>query len=205
MMDLESEVMIPIGDVCQIQYGAEKMFSTFRGYRKPDYALIDMPIAGGKPVYIHFNSNFMIRFLAGGSVYGFETRITKTHTKPFIICVIGYPTEIKAVNLRKSKRITTHLPATLETDQGSFQGAIINLSEGGGLFSTLPSEGVAIPKGEECLLSTTLPSGEKVDKLRSKLCSVNEREGKTMIGLRFDRNGNGAYSILKSYYDICSF
>jgi c-di-GMP-binding flagellar brake protein YcgR len=205
IMEQNSEVMIPIGDVCQVQYGDEKMFSTFRGCRKPDYALIDMPTAGGKPVYIHFNSNFMIRFLASGSVYGFETRIVNTHTKPITICVIEYPTEIKAVNLRKSKRITTHLPATIETKQGLLKGAIIDLSEGGGLFSTLPSESVVIPKGEECLLSATLPSGEKVDKLRTQLCSVKEREGKTMIGLRFDRNGNGAYSILKSYYDICSF
>lgn len=204
MTKQDNDVEIPIGDVCQIQLHGEKMFSTFRGSKEAEYVLIDIPTAGGKPAYVSFNDIFMIRFLAGGAVYGFETKILKTYTKPFTICVIRYPKTIKAVNLRKSKRIITHLPATIETENGSFKGAIIDLSEGGGLFSTFAMENGAVPKGGECLLSANLPSGEKVDKLRSQLCSVKERAGKTMVGLRFTRIGDSSYSTLKSYYDICS-
>lgn len=204
MTEQDSGVEIPIGDVCQIQLDDEKMFSTFRGSKEPDYALIDVPTVGGKPAYISFNDVFMIRFLAGGAVYGFETKIVKTYTKPFIVCVIRYPETIKTVILRKSKRIIIHLPATIETEKGSFVGAIIDLSAGGGLFSTFAMENRTVKKGGECFLSATLPSGAKVDKLRSQLCSVKERGGKTIIGLRFEPNGDSSYSSLKSYYDICS-
>ncbi|VAX24399.1 hypothetical protein MNBD_NITROSPINAE03-1030 [hydrothermal vent metagenome] len=204
MTQQDSGVEIPVGDVCQIQLYDEKMFSTFRGSKKPDYALIDVPTAGGKPAYISPNAVFLIRFLEKGSVYGFKTSVIKTYSKPSSVCVIEYPASIKTVNLRKSRRITTLLPATIETENGSFAGAFIDLSEGGGLFSTLAMEHEAIKTGAECFVSVTLPSGEKVEKLRSHLCSVKKREGKTLVGLCFDHNGESPSLTLQSYYDTCS-
>jgi len=204
MTQQDGAVDIPVGDVCQIQLYDEKMFSTFRGSKKPDYAIIDIPTAGGKPVYISPNAILLVRFLAKGSVYGFKTGLIKTYSKPSPVCAIEYPASIKTVNLRKSRRITTLLPATIETENGSFAGAFIDLSEGGGLFSTLGMENKTIKAGSECIVSVTLPSGEKVEKLQSHLCSIKKREGKTLVGLCFDHNGESHSLTLQSYYDTCS-
>jgi len=204
MADKDSGVNIRVGEHCQIRTHEQKMSSTFRGVKSPDYAVIDMPTIKGKYAYIPLNAIFLIRFLAEGAVYGFETSVIKTYSKPFPACIIEYPSSIKTVNLRKSRRITTLLPATIETKDGSFDGAIIDLSEGGGLFSALAMANGAAKAGGECLLSATLPSGEKVEKLSCHLCSIKNLEGKTLVGLRFEHNGDGSDSILKSYYDACS-
>ncbi len=204
MTEQEQETQIPVGELCLVQIDEIKCFSAFRGFYLPDYILIDVPTLNGKPVFLPRNSIFQVRFSKEGMVYGFDTSTIRTYSKPFPICVIEYPNKIKNVNLRKSRRITTLLPAKLETQNGTFSGAIVDLSVGGGLFSTFSEQNGAIRKETRAFLHTALPSGEKVEKLPSRVCSVQKKGNKTLVGLCFEDSGAEPYAVIRSFYDTCA-
>jgi len=166
--------------------------------------LLDIPVAKGKQEVVPAGSIFIIRFLDEGKVHGFETTLLKAYTKPFNLWVADYPYKFKTINMRQSRRISTFLPTRLETGENNhFDGAIIDISERGGLFSMIDADESNFSKGAICHVSASLPSSGEVENIKCKICSVQTVQNHVQVGLLFLEDQGRPYLHFKSFYDSC--
>ncbi len=204
MSDNRNDIVIPVGELCQVQIGVIKYRSVFRGVCAPKYVLLDIPIVKGKYEVIPAGSIFIVRFLDEGMVHGFETTLVKSYTKPFNLWVADYPYKFKTINMRQSRRISTLLPTRLETKASTFfDGAIIDISEKGGLFSTIDADESNFSKGATCHVSVSFPSSGEVENIKCKVCSVQTIQNHVQVGLCFLEDKGKPYLRFKSFYDSC--
>lgn len=198
MATIRREVGIPVGEPCQIQTDQGKFPSFFRGYSYPKYILLDGPMSRGTPVVSVSGAPYVVRFIHEGMVYGYDSMLMKQYTTPVNLWVMRYPDEIQTVNLRKSLRVNTFIPATFASGEGEITGAFVDISEGGGLFSA-PGEAVIQP-GQMAQMDMTLPNGDKVVGLECKICSVKPNDGKVLLGIHFNQQDTENIQKIKSFY-----
>lgn len=192
---------IPPGARSQIQISGTRYNSILRGEKFPRYALLDIPLDKGRPLVVSHHADVIVRFEYSGVIYGFESQVIKQYTSPYALWVIQYPEEIQSVNLRRSHRITTLLLGKLVLNGRKSEGAIVDLSEGGGMFITF-DEG--LKEGQRALLELTLPSGEILEGLSCLVKSVKRKGDKTLVGLLFHTQQEDKYPTLLSYYLSCA-
>jgi c-di-GMP-binding flagellar brake protein YcgR len=185
----------------QIQLGMQKFIAVFRGGTKK-HIIIDAPIIEGKPVIVGRGMACFVRFAHAGMAYGFDTDVFRQYTTPIYIWAINHPGSVRGLSLRKKSRITTFLPAVMETGGASKQvGVIVDLSETGGLFaspsSNVQTEGL-------CSISFTLPTGQKIQSISCELKNARKAGNKIMIGLLFCDVDNDKLKTIKAYYDTCT-
>lgn len=195
---IKQEVGIPVGEPCQIQLDHGKHPSFFRGYSYPKYILLDGPTSHGSPVVAVSGAPYVVRFVSGGMVYGYDSMLMKQYTTPVNLWVMRYPDEIQTVNLRKSQRVSTFIPSTLTSAQGDVTGALIDISEGGGLFSS-PNR-VEAQSGQSAHMDMALPGGERVEGLECKICSIKSVNGKVLLGINFNPRDTANIQKIKSFY-----
>ena len=192
----DTAIKIPIGERCQVQIDQSKFSSVLRGYHFPKFVLMETPTAKGKIAVAPTGFYYIVRFIHEGHVCGFESQLLKQYGTPISLWVMKYPEDMQIVNLRKSKRISTFLPANLVLNGEAIPGAVIDISEGGGLFTT------DIEKLEQNVtfgISFTLPTGEKVEQLPCVSRAIFKKDNRTMVGLSFDTEDERANPV-KSFY-----
>lgn len=198
METIKHEVAIPVGEPCQIQLDQGKHPSFFRGYSYPKYILLDGPLSHGSPVVSVSGASYVVRFIHNGMVYGYDSMLMKQYTTPVNLWVMRYPDEIQTVNLRRSLRVNTFIPATFAGGEGDIAGAFVDISEGGGLFS---APGNAAPQpGHTAQMDMTLPNGDKIVGLECKICSVKPIGGKVLLGINFNQQDTANIQKIKSFY-----
>lgn len=195
---IKHEVSIPVGELCQIQLDQGKHSSFFRGYSYPKYILIDGPVARGAPVVAFSGTAYVVRFIHEGLVYGYESMLMKQYTSPISLWVMRYPDEIQVVNLRKSQRVSTFIPASFTNGERPITGAIIDISEGGGFF-VAPGKAMIQP-GQTAQMDMTLPNGEKITGFECKICSVKPNGSKVSFGINFNQLDTVNSQKIKSFY-----
>jgi c-di-GMP-binding flagellar brake protein YcgR len=198
MVTIKSEVSIPVGEPCQIQMEHGKHPSFFRGYSYPKYILLDGPVSRGVPVVAFSGTLYVVRFINEGLVYGYESMLMKQYTSPVNLWVMRYPDEIQAVNLRKSQRMSTFIPASFASGEGAITGAIVDISEGGGFF-VAPGH-AAIQPGQMARMDMTLPNGEKIIGFECKICSVKPNGSKVSFGINFNQLDTVNSQKIKAFY-----
>lgn len=198
MVTIKSEVSIPVGEPCQIQLHQGKLSSFFRGYSYPKYILIDGPVARGAPVVAVSGTLYVVRFIHMGLVYGYESMLMKQYTAPINIWAMRYPDEIQTVNLRKSQRVSTFIPATFKSGEEVITGAIVDISEGGGFF-VAPGRAVIQP-GQTAQMDMTLPNGEDITDFECKICSVKPNGTKVSFGINFNQLDTANSQKIRAFY-----
>lgn len=192
---------IEVGARCQAQISRVRYNSILRGSHFPRFALMDIPSERGKPVVVHHHAEAVIRFESKGTIYGFESQVIKQYTHPFPLWVIQYPEEIQTLNLRKSRRVTTFLRGRLVSPRGAGEGAVVDLSEGGGLFA---SDWGGFQEGERLAMELFLPSGEKAGPIPCVARSIKPKGRKTLVGLSFTGGEDEQSGKLRAYYLSCA-
>lgn len=195
---IKSEVTIPVGEPCQIQLDQGKLPSFFRGYSYPKYILIDGPVTRSGPVVAVSGTFYVVRFIHMGLVYGYESMLMKQYSTPVSIWVMRYPDEIQTVNLRKSERMSTFIPASFDSGEGVITGAIVDISEGGGFF-VAPSH-AAIQPGQTAQMDMTLPNGEKITDYECKICTVKPNGAKVSFGINFNQLDTVNSQKIRAFY-----
>jgi len=185
----------------QIQVGMLKLNTVFRGASKK-HIFIDTPLMDGKPAIVGRGMAGFVRFANAGKAYGFETDIFRQYTNPAYIWAINNPGSVRGLDLRKSARLTTFIPAVIEAPGAGKQvGVIMDLSESGGLFASpsgnMQTDGV-------CSISFTLPTGHKVESINCELKNARKTGNKIMVGLLFSEMDMDKLKVIKAYYDACS-
>lgn len=196
-----NQLPVSVEGSLQMQVGMLKLNTVFRGASKK-HIFIDAPMMDGKPVIVGRGMPSFVRFANAGMAYGFDTEIFRQYTNPAYIWAINHPGIVRGLNLRKSLRLTTFIPAVMEVEGSKKHvGVIMDLSERGGLFASpswnMQTEG-------ECLMSFTLPTGQKIESINCELKNARKTGSKIMVGLLFSDMDMNKLKIIKTYYDTCS-
>jgi len=192
---------IEVGAKAIVQIGAQKLSTVFRGMTSK-HTLIDAPIVGGRPLLLTRGDIITVRYASGGKIYTFESEIIRQYTSPSCFWAVNSPGPLRGVSLRKSPRVTVFIPGNIEDTLTGIEGALVNLSEGGGLFSAKTCSGII--QGLSYSLNLELPDGSRVTGLKCVVRSQRKLDEKSLIGFSFDEDGEPeALLNLRSYYNDC--
>ena len=190
----------PVNGQLSIQVGIMTTSSTFRGISKT-HILIDAPQEKGNTLMVNRIVPATVKFVDSGKACKLQCMVFKQYTNPARIWALSRPAEMQSVSMRKSPRAPVFIPAFINTNGARVEGALINLSDGGGLFATNSPEydDLHITR-----LTIVLPSGELVDGALCQSKSVQRVDGRMLIGLAFEDEDRKKRLAINSYYESCA-
>lgn len=189
----------PVNGQMSIQVGIMTTSSTFRGISKT-HILIDAPQDKGNTLMVNRIVPATVKFVDSGKACKLQCMVFKQYTNPARIWALSRPAEMQSVTMRKSPRAPVFIPAFLNAQGARIEGALINLSDGGGLFATSSPEYDDV---ELSRLTITLPSGVCVDGALCQSKNVQRIGGRILIGLAFENDDRGKRLAIRSYYESC--
>ena len=192
----------PIGEPIQLEFREKKFNSVFRGLKVSKYILADIPLVGGKHIFVDYNTVFTFRFFSSGSVYGFTSYLTRIHSKQGLL-VLEFPESIKKYNMRTSSRVNLIVPVKVIVKdlQGIREGAILDLSSHGALLALNAPEN--IESGRRLKISLVLPDGKEVKSILAITCNAKASGNKTLLGIGFDDKDQASIDTIRSFYNDC--
>lgn len=190
----------PVNGQMSIQVGIVSASSTFRGISRT-HILIDAPQEKGNTMMVNRIVPATVKFMDSGRACKLQCMVFKQYTNPARIWALSRPPEMQSVSMRKSHRMPVFIQAVLNAGGARIEGALMNLSAGGGLFASNSPEN---DYSGLCRLTITLPTGIRVD---GALCQPKniQRVGEViLIGLAFDDEDRNKMLAIKSYYEACA-
>lgn len=150
-----------------------------------------------------------LRFLAGGTVFGFRSEILNHVVKPGLLLFLEYPEITEQVDLRRHRRVNCLLPASLHSRHGTHKCILRDLSEGGckvsldvgreDPFRETTTEEMLVLQcalfGADGQTQTTLPCIAK---------SICADSGRMQLGLKFDNLPSETQMELAAYLESVS-
>jgi hypothetical protein len=191
---------IPVGGQLNIQVGIISASSTFRGVSRT-HILIDAPQEKGNTLMVNRIVPATVKFVDGGRAFKLQCMVFKQYTNPARIWALNRPPEMQSVSMRKSSRTPVFIPAVLDADGARIEGALMNLSDGGGLFATNTPE---YDNTGLSRLTVTLPTGMRVQGALCKSKNARRVGAITLIGLAFEDDDREKRLAIKSYYEACA-
>ncbi len=168
-------------------------------------------VGGFKSAAFFVGDELVVRMVLGASVVGFKAEVMEKMESPGPVYFLSFPERVERVDLRKSERMPVFIPVEVAVTTGEekekglhlFQGALINLSDGGcGLRAKSLVRDI-----KSCTVSFALPGSAQVHVLE---CNVVSKGKKTSFGaywgLAFRREANRApvLSQVKRWVDMNS-
>lgn len=183
---------IELGTVLQVQL--EKMPDRFKsvlvGGDPGQYMIIRQPLAGDAQNSFVPGKTLVVRFLHGGSVYGFQAEIISVVKVPVDLLFIQYPAKIEDHNLRNHKRVDCYLPSQLKVGKMTFHSRIIDISKGGCQVAIEISEmeGITNPMDvdQQVNLSFCLPGLAGEVNLEAVVKKILNDKSQARIGMKFN-------------------
>ncbi len=147
------------------------------------FFITDMPKGNVAAGFVN-NSDLTVRFLSGGSVYAFTTKLMRVHSQPPVL-VMEYPERLQRYNLRSSERISIISKARISKDGNSshIMGAVLDISRSGARLGLEAVDGIGL--GMTLYLSFILPNGVAVNHMAVEVRNISEEGGKYLLGINF--------------------
>jgi len=165
--------------------GAEKAncFSRIRGWREDKFVILDLPLAGGKPIYLHGKKEYIFRYIQDGVYWGFRSWVIENVFKPFPFTIIRYPTDSEHRSLRAVPRYKTNLEATFKCEGFEGKGIIMDLSLQGCLLSTeVPT---SLEVGRVIVTTIHCPGQDSIHNLTGAIRNVTSKDNRYFAGVSF--------------------
>jgi hypothetical protein len=203
---LSEKIPISIGTPVQIEIDSieHRFNSIFVGAVQNDFLIFKTPVSG-HIFSIRTNTfagqKMVIRFLACGTVYGFQAHLIEAVASPEKLMFVSYPDNMASHNLRNSRRLECFLPARLTIDGKDYPGIVIDLSELGCRFSTSGGGAETFPEdiAGNVLLNLLMPGLEKELKIYGLPRNI-ERNGKIVsVGMKFQDVDDDTKSRIRDY------
>jgi hypothetical protein len=166
------------------------------GFVQGKHLIVTTPQVDGS--YINFSraNDIVVRYIIGGSVYGFRTQALHSINKPLYMTFLEYPKVIEHVSLRGAPRVQAVIPYELEGASDS-KNQILNISATGALMQV--SEAPVL--GQIMVISFTLPNGSLVYKIPCSVKRVDITSSRTLIGISFD-DTHGDFKLIGDYLSV---
>jgi c-di-GMP-binding flagellar brake protein YcgR len=108
------------------------MQSSIVGLENDKYIIIKAPEPFKRIKHKLYTGNEMIvRYISGGTVYAFQTKVMETILKPIPLLFIEYPRIIQRHDLREQKRTNCHMPTRIIVGETENIGCIVDMAKFG--------------------------------------------------------------------------
>jgi len=179
MFSVDTLVTIDLGA------GAEKAtcFSRVRGWREEKFVILDLPVANGKPIYLHQKKEYIFRYIEDGVYWGFRSWVIENVFKPFPFTIIRYPTDSEHRSLRAVPRYKTNLDAAFKCEGMEGKGVVQDLSLQGCLLSTEDAAGLEV--GRVIVTTIKCPGQDSIQNLIGAIRNITSKDGRFLAGVSF--------------------
>jgi hypothetical protein len=203
---LSEKIPISIGTHVQIEIeGIENRFnSIFVGSLQNDFLIFKTPVSGhifSIRTNTFIGQKMVIRFLASGTVYGFQAHLIEAINSPEKLMFVSYPDTMASHNLRVLRRVECFLPAKVALNEKEYPGIVIDLSEMGCRLSANSGGSDPLPADiiGDIMIRFLLPGLEKELKITGTPRNI-ERNGKTVtVGMKFQDADTETKSKIRDY------
>lgn len=187
-MDLELNIGTPVQLQLNLGDQVKRYASRIIGYARPHSIMLQTPSVNGKALLLREGQLATTRFMGGDSVYAFATPIIAVLLRPYPYLHVEYPKEIEKAFVRKSERISSNLPAQVESaGQSRSDITIVDLSVGGARFVGPPQLGNI---GDRLQISVIVEFDQQRQRLSMtsivrNIQPIDEVEGLASYGVQF--------------------
>lgn len=215
------EEFCAIGSLLSIELKGKRYHTRMRGAKAE---FITTNIMGGKPrltslpetsfiladmpkdyaaARFEYNSPLTVRFLLEGSVYAFKTMLIRVHGQPPVL-VLEYPNEVQRYNMRSSERVNIISPAEVARNGGPDHqmGAVLDISTSGARIGLEAKNGINV--GDKIHVSFKLSNGQDINHLSAVVRSIDEENGKYLLGIGFLGSDDAISAFCKECADFVS-
>jgi c-di-GMP-binding flagellar brake protein YcgR len=137
-------------------------------------------------------TEFVVRYLFDGTIFGFTTHLVHKQQDPFPMWVFHYPTVVEVKTLRRSPRINMTVPVK-NADGRVFQSR--DVSAHGALLAINGK----IVIGNRLELSFNLPDGTVIENLGAEVVRVQESREETLAGVNFAESDHEQVNKIAAY------
>jgi c-di-GMP-binding flagellar brake protein YcgR len=138
---------------------------------------------------LFLDKQIIVRYLHEGALFGFQSQIVDTITKPIPLMFLSYPKVVSRQEIRRYKRVDCFLPSSAELSGKPSDGAIINISRGGCLFVADKPHGNGIGQVDEGAtlgVSFTLSEVQAKGAAKAVVRSHSVKSDMILLGLEFE-------------------
>ncbi|NLA74890.1 MAG: flagellar brake protein, partial [Deltaproteobacteria bacterium] len=171
----------------QIEGMEEKFRSILVGVESPVYLMVRMQIPTRFRNQIDKGTMFFVRYLYLGNVYGFKTKAIGAVDKPYKITFLSYPETVESLNIRKARRVSCFMPATIEIDKRQIRGLVMEISRSGIRFRIPFSTDIIkeVTINDHIRISFPLLGFEGMQDFKGIIKSVNSDSEGLYFGIQF--------------------
>ena len=206
-LDTGKRIFIELGTQLQIQIEgvAFRFKSTLVGIEPDNYLIIKTPGAtpfGSIKHKLFRGSQFTVRYLARGTVFGFQSRLMGAISTPTKLLFLEYPNVVENCDLRSHERIDCLLPAKGNIKDKERQGIILDLSEGGCCYLIKALKGEELPSvqiDEQITLRCQFPGIEGEQVVSGKVRNIRRDEQGTALAIEFHEIAPEVQNIIVQY------
>ncbi len=147
-------------------------------------------------------SSVVLRYVHLGQVYGFRSTILRSIIQPSRVTFLSYPDNIEKINLRKIPRVSCYIPATVEYQEITVKGVVMNISRGGVKFTTRELEDLEtkqIPAEDQIKISFPILGIEGVKEFQGKVRNKSYDNTEISLGIEFLNIGEDILNLIDEY------
>lgn len=200
-------ISLPCGASLSIEIGGitTKFSSKLIGYAVHEYLIIKTPIFGNVGLLtakLFTGNKIIVRFVADGTVYGFEAEILGMMSAPVKLLVSSYPKVVHQYELRGEKRYECIIPGTLHKEDDKYPAAMTDVSQQGCGITVKARDSHAMPIfkiGDQVAFHFVVPGSEEKLFLSGELKNLNQDKTRTILGVTFLDITDGLKNTLNNY------
>jgi|YNPMSStandDraft_1061717.scaffolds.fasta_scaffold11955_3 c-di-GMP-binding flagellar brake protein YcgR len=135
----------------------EALWSRYIGIIRNRSLLIEAVTRSDLPIFVKEGMTLQLRGTTGSLAFLFTASVVANIARPFSYLHLSYPSEIRAVRLRRTERVKVRIVCAVLPEQGEpYGGVLLDLSLGGGLLLSRHVLGI----GQRVTLKFKLPVGD---------------------------------------------
>jgi hypothetical protein len=157
---------------------------------------------------IYTGNELIIKYLFGGTVYAFQTKIIDAISKPFKLLFLEYPKIIEKHELRSFKRAKCFFPAKLLFDQKECPALVVDISRRGCKcqVKVLPGEKYPAFRIDETLhLFSKFPGIEGDVKIGGTIRNLKKNKQEIVLGIGFSKTNPESIQQLINQYMLAIY
>ena len=191
-VDAGRKVNAPVGT--EFLLSPEGMNSRFKsilvGIGFDSYLIVTTPQMTGSANKLSIGAKTLVRYMAEGSVHGFEATILGNVVRPVRLTFLSYPKFVQSHNLRRYPRAACHIPAVALAGDREYLGLIVDLSRSGCRFSFRVSgdSGSLLASDQGVELRFQLPGLKDNYGIRGTVRNLSRDDSQAALGVEFHEN-----------------
>ena len=205
-----ARLAVEIGTEMQLEIDgvSSRIRSQLIGMEPNEYMIVKTPTLsqfGGISVKLYSGNRVVVRYVFGGSVYGFETSIIESISSPYRLLFLKTPKVVSERNIRANRRMNTTLPGRVIAGDSVIEGTITDISIEGCRFEARRNKDAAAPLeelGTAIDIALQLPGVSGELSLKGIIRNVRKDGDSLELGLAFSGLDENAQLSIDSYVKL---